>query len=94
LSPPVFISYAWATSSSQAVALYEALKGTEAEAFLDDVAVAPPEEIPGRLAEALLSARVVVAFVDTAYFAENDSQPSAAWTMSARRCNASPPLAG
>ncbi|QSQ23237.1 toll/interleukin-1 receptor domain-containing protein [Pyxidicoccus parkwayensis] len=63
---PVFISYARSTSREQAEALHRALG--EEVAFLDTSGIELGQRFPGVLADALLGARVIVVFVDEAYF--------------------------
>jgi tetratricopeptide (TPR) repeat protein len=63
---PVFISYARKTSAAPAKALRDALGADTC--FLDTEDIELGDSFPKRLTDALLSARVVVAFVDQAYF--------------------------
>ncbi len=63
-----FISYSRRTSKHYAAALHRALGGEGGIAFLDDSDIDEGEAIPPALVDALLSAKVVVAFVDTVYF--------------------------
>jgi TIR domain/Tetratricopeptide repeat len=65
---PVFISYARSTSRKYAKALYHALEGTNAAAFLDDPLIEFGDEFPQVLVDALFGSRVVVIFADDAYF--------------------------
>lgn len=64
----VFISYARSTHRAWAEELYEALGGESGSAFLDTEFIEGGDRFPEKLADALLDARVVVAFVDEAYF--------------------------
>lgn len=68
MSPPVFISYARGTSIARAQALHHSLGGPGGQSFLDTTNIDKEEHFPRQLVEALLSARVVVLFVDEAYF--------------------------
>lgn len=69
MTQPVFISYARDASRAHALALHQALGGTEARiAFLDTQDIAHGERFPNRLVEALFAARVVVIFAEPAYF--------------------------
>ncbi len=65
---PVFISYARKTSRDAAVALHRALGRFDVSAFLDTSDIEAGEHFPKALLDALLSAKVVVAFVDETYF--------------------------
>jgi hypothetical protein len=63
---PVFLSYARRTAGSAARAVHEEL-GKEI-CFIDTEDIEVADRFPQRLSEALLSARLVVAFVDRVYF--------------------------
>ncbi len=64
----VFISYARKSANEQAKALYEALGGNEGLAYLDTQKIEDGDRFPTQLANAILTARLFVAFVDDSYF--------------------------
>ena len=65
----VFISYARSEARREAVAIYQALGGADAQlAFLDTDEIKHGEPFPERLASALLNARIVVILPTPAYF--------------------------
>lgn len=67
--PPVFLSYARGTSRSSARRLYDALGGDAAGlCFLDTSDIESGSRLPEALVDALLEARVVVAFATPTYF--------------------------
>ncbi|QSQ26635.1 tetratricopeptide repeat protein [Pyxidicoccus parkwayensis] len=68
MSASVFISYARATSSASAAALYEELTRAGIPAFLDREELSVGEHFPAALMEALLSSHLVVIFADALYF--------------------------
>jgi len=68
MHPPVFISYARGTHLADAERLHALLGGGGGLSFLDRTGIEPGEQFPPVLVEALLESRVVVAFLDDAYF--------------------------
>ena len=68
-SPPVFLSYARATSRPHATRLYDALGGEAAGlCFLDTTDVESGDRLPETLVDALLESRIVVVFATPEYF--------------------------
>lgn len=65
---PVFISYARRSSRRAAESLHQELGGASGVSFLDSSDMEAGECVPTGLMDALLGARVVVAFVDHVYF--------------------------
>ncbi len=64
----VFISYARSTSRLYAEALHLELGGAAGLAFLDTADIEMRQQFPSEIAQALLNASVLVAFVDATYF--------------------------
>src|SRR5215471_9331911 len=63
---PVFLSYARQTSKREALALHETLGNALCFVDIEDIEVA--DRFPERLSQALVGAKLVVAFVDQVYF--------------------------
>jgi tetratricopeptide (TPR) repeat protein len=66
---PVFISYVRKTHLADAERLHALLGGSVGLSFLDRTGIESGEQFPQALVEALLESRVVVVFLDDAYFA-------------------------
>lgn len=64
----VFISYARSTSNSNARSLHSALTKQNISTFIDSSNIEIGEKFPKAISQALLSARVVVFFVDDVFF--------------------------
>jgi len=68
VSYDVFISYARAVSAASARALCDELVARGVSVFLDESAIDVGDRFPTSIVDALLSARVVVAFMEPVYF--------------------------
>jgi tetratricopeptide (TPR) repeat protein len=79
VDPLVFISYARRTSAQQADALRRKLEALAVPVFLDTLQAASGEGIPEKVLEALLSAHVVVVFVEKEYFTRRYCEEE--WTI-------------
>lgn len=64
----VFFSYRRSTAGPHVVRVHGALVDAGLRVFLDDREIPPDSEFPSEIADALLSSRVLVAFLDADYF--------------------------
>ncbi len=68
MTAEVFISYSRAGSLEEARALRDALEAQQIRVFLDERAIAPGDQFPDDIADALIAARVFVVLADEYYF--------------------------
>ncbi|TMC04972.1 MAG: toll/interleukin-1 receptor domain-containing protein [Chloroflexi bacterium] len=81
----VFISYSWQTTHALAKQLHTALTRQGVLVYLDSDEIGPGEPIRRNVFEALLNARVMVAYVDPVYFSRRYCQEEWATALAAYR---------